>query len=185
MCIYCIYTACVHMHVDKATYLLHTKWLAGKYMYICSTSQKSTVCFICRTVGPRLECNPPHTCRKWVAWAARWQPCRQPGGGPAGWPASWALGLGRESSAWGAASCERTGIWRAPSVSPCRKKKKHYCQHPIWEVCCRQNSLLPRECRERGYCLSDRRWARLLDCRRSYLLVVYEDIRRDCSDEAD
>lgn len=32
MCIYCIYTACVHMHVDKATYLLHTKWLAG---YIC------------------------------------------------------------------------------------------------------------------------------------------------------
>lgn len=76
-----------------------------------------------------LQCNSPPTCRKWVAWAARWQLSRPPGGGPAAWPASWALGWGRAPSAWGAASCERTGIWREPSVSPCRRKrKKHSCQ---------------------------------------------------------
>lgn len=59
------------------------------------------------------------TCRNSAEWAARPQRRRRLGKDSAGLPVWWVLVSEPESSAWGAASYERTGTWRAPCASPC------------------------------------------------------------------
>lgn len=107
------------------------------------------------------------TCRSSAEWAARPQWCRRLGRDPADLSVWWVLESEPESSAWGAASYERTRTWPAPCASPC----------PAHSVCFETSAgeLLPMPV-----------W-----CERPILRpfmknsrFVYEQLCRDRSDEA-